>query len=118
MLSADHGKTVHPRTVNRTIQQIGLKSRVARKKPYISKVNRKKRLAFATKWRDDPETWWNSVIFTDESKYNLFGSDDYQRVWRSPNTKFEEQNTVATMKHGSGNIMIWGTNSRTSNNFH
>ncbi len=90
MLSTDHGKTVHPRTVNHVIQRSGLKSRVAQKKPYISKVNRKKRLAFATKWLDASETWWNSVIFTDESKYNIFGSDGYQRVWRSPNTEFEE----------------------------
>ncbi len=31
MLSADHGETVHPRTVNFAIQRSGLKSRVARK---------------------------------------------------------------------------------------
>ncbi len=31
MLSTDKRKTVHPRTVNRTIQRSGLKSRVARK---------------------------------------------------------------------------------------
>ncbi len=28
-------------------------------------------------------------------------------MWRSPNTEFEEQNTIATVKHGGGNIMIW-----------
>ncbi len=28
-------------------------------------------------------------------------------MWRSPNTEFEEQITIATVKHGSGNIMIW-----------
>ncbi len=108
MLSADHRKTVYPRTENRAIQRSGLKSQVARKNPpNISKINCKKSLAFATKWLDAPETWWNSEIFSDESKYNIFGSDGYQRVWRSPNTEFKE-NTIATLKRGGGNIMIWG----------
>lgn len=48
------------------------------------------------------------VLFSDESKYNLHGSDGRAYVWRKPNTEFHINNTRATVKHGGGSVMVWG----------
>lgn len=48
----------------------------------------------------------HSVIRSDESKYNLFGSNGRQSVTRKPNTGLETCNMHPTVKHGAGNVLI------------
>ena len=59
-------------TVRRRLHEIGLKGRVTRKKPYVNKVNRGKRLEYAKTYREKPLGYWNNALWTDESKFNLF----------------------------------------------
>ncbi|KAJ4426656.1 hypothetical protein ANN_26454 [Periplaneta americana] len=54
------------------------------------------------------QVFWDSVIWSDETKINLFGSDGAHRVWRKKNEGDEVDNTLSTVKHGGGSIMIWG----------
>jgi hypothetical protein len=82
--------------------------RMARKKPFISVVNRKKRLEFAKMHLNKPKEFWYNVIWSDESKFNIFGSDGRQLVWRKVNTELQKKNLVPTVKHGGGSQMVWG----------
>jgi hypothetical protein len=50
------------------------------KKTFINERNRKKRLEFARAYVNKPIDFWKTVLFTDESKFNIFGSDDPQHV--------------------------------------
>ncbi|XP_037912037.1 uncharacterized protein LOC119652164 [Hermetia illucens] len=59
--------------------------------PYISSVNKKKRLKFAEKYFLKDGSFWKTVIFCDESKFNLFGSDGKVKVWRKSSTEFNEK---------------------------
>ena len=68
-------KNVHPETVRRAIKSFNYKSYTPYKKPYINLKNRKKRLEFAKRFIDKGVDFWRKVIFSDESKYNIFGSD-------------------------------------------
>lgn len=102
------GKPLSADTVRRTLKSEGYNGRVARKKPYISNVNKKKRLAFAKEHVNQPNSFWNRIIFSDESKFNLFGSDGKQIVWRKPNTELQSKHTKKTVKHGGGSVMVWG----------
>ena len=68
------GKKVHADTIRRVLKA-GY-DRMARKKPYIKETNRKKRLIFAKQYIHKEETWWNNVIFVNESKFNIFSSDE------------------------------------------
>ena len=45
------------------------------KKPFISPVNRGKRHAWGKKHKEWADENWGRVIFSDESKFNLFGLD-------------------------------------------
>ena len=38
----------------------------------------------------------------------LFGKNSTFRVWRRKNAELNPKNTLPTVKHGGGNIMLWG----------
>ncbi|GFU89800.1 transposable element Tcb1 transposase, partial [Trichonephila clavipes] len=69
------GRSVSAETVRRVLRKAGYNGRVARKRPLIGKRNRVKRLKFAKEHILKPQQFWNEVIFSDESKFNFFGSD-------------------------------------------
>ncbi|GFX77229.1 transposable element Tcb1 transposase [Trichonephila clavipes] len=69
------GRSVSAETVRRVLRKAGYNGRVARKKPLIGKRNRVKRLKFTKEHILKPRQFWNEVIFSDESKFNIFGSD-------------------------------------------
>lgn len=107
-LSVETGKTCNPQTIRRVLHNAGYHGRNIRKKPYINKVNRQKRTNFAKKHLNYGETFWNTVIFSDESKYNIHGSDGREKVWRKPNAELDPINMSGTVKHGGGSVMVWG----------
>ena len=51
--------TIFESTINRRIQEADLYGRVARKKPYVNKVNRSKRPEYARTYREKPLGFWN-----------------------------------------------------------
>lgn len=107
-LSRDYNVKVTPQTVRNRLKSCGFVGRVPRKKPYIGKLNRKRRLDFAKEYISKPTPFWESVIFSDESKFNVSGSDGRQKVWRKKNKALESKNLRPTFKHGGGGIMVWG----------
>ncbi|GFX80625.1 transposable element Tcb2 transposase [Trichonephila clavipes] len=100
------GKSVSAETVRNMIRHAGYISRVARKKPFISLQNQKKRLEFAKTHQLKTDNFWKKVIFTDESKFNIFGSDGRRTVWRKPNTALDPKNLRPTIKHGGDSVML------------
>ncbi len=51
--------------------------------------------------------YWNHVLWSDETKINLFGSDGVKRVWRQPGEEYKDKCVLPTVKHGGGRVMIW-----------
>ena len=43
----------------------------------------------------------NKILWSDETKIELFGLNAKRRVWRKPGT-------IPTVKHGGGSITLWG----------
>ncbi|GFX20604.1 transposable element Tc1 transposase [Trichonephila clavipes] len=102
------GRSVSAETVRNVIRHAGYSSRVARKKPFIILQNQKKHLEFAKTHQLKTDNFWKKVIFSDESKFNIFGSDGRRTVWRKPNTALDPKNLRPTVKHSGGSIMVWG----------
>ena len=67
-------------TVSKHLNEIGLFAQRPMRKPLISKKNKKKRLDFAYKFVNKHQNWWNKVYFSNESTFNLFGSDGINYV--------------------------------------
>ncbi|KAI5624964.1 hypothetical protein C0J50_15440, partial [Silurus asotus] len=79
-----------------------------RRTPLLSPKNKKSRPQYVKSHVDKPQKFWDSVLWTDETKLELFGPMDQRYVWRRKNKAYEEKNTLPTVKHGGGSIMIWG----------
>ena len=61
--------------VHRRLHEVGLYGYVARKKLYVNKINRRKCLEYAKNYLEKPFGFWNKMLWSDESKFNLFESD-------------------------------------------
>ena len=84
-----------------------LKGRSARKKPLLQNRHKKARLQFATAHWDKDSTFWRNVLWSEETKTELFGHNDHRYVWREKGG-CKPKNTIPTVKHGGGSIMLWG----------
>lgn len=51
---------------------------------------------------------WQTVIFSDESKFNVFRSDGRDVVWRERGQAYDPRFTVKTVKFGDGSVIVWG----------
>ncbi|GFV64646.1 HTH_Tnp_Tc3_2 domain-containing protein [Trichonephila clavipes] len=96
------GKLVNPEIVRNALGKLKYHGKVPQRKPYISKANRQTRLTFAKMYVRQPTEYWEDVIFVDESKYNIFGSDSKQKVWRKSNTAMHVKNLRFSVKYVGG----------------
>ncbi|CDQ57087.1 unnamed protein product [Oncorhynchus mykiss] len=74
---------------------------VARRKPLLSTMHMAVRLKFSKRHLKDSQTMRNTILWSDETKTELFGLIAKRHVWRKPGT-------IPTVKHGGGSIMLWG----------
>lgn len=102
------GTTVSKKTISNTLRRHGLKSCSARKVPLLKPAHVQARLKFANDHLDDPEEEWEKVMWSDETKIELFGLNSTRRVWRKKKDEYNPKNTIPTVKHGGGNIILWG----------
>lgn len=100
-------KSCSAETIRRILRNHDFNGRIARRKPFISRKNQAARLKFAKEHITKDSSFWEHVIFADESKFNIFGSDGQTYVWRKPNTELQNKNLKPTVKHGGGSVMVW-----------
>ena len=63
-------------------------------------------LTFAKKHLDDPQDFWRNILWTDESKIELFGRCAARYICRKNGTAFDK-NIMPTVKHGGASVMFW-----------
>ena len=90
------GTTVSKKTISNTLRSHGFKSCSTCKVPLLKPAHVQAHLKFANGHLDDPEEEWEKVMWSDETKIELFG------------LKYNLKNTILTVKHGGGNIILWG----------
>jgi hypothetical protein len=93
--SVEMGEHSRRTTIFAALQQSGLYDRVARRKPLLSKRPMTSRLEFAKRHLKDSQTMKNKILWTDETKIELFGLNAKHHIWRNP----------VTVKNGGGSIM-------------
>ena len=65
-------------------------------------------MEFVNKYQYWTEDDWKRIIWSDETKINLFGSDGVKWRWKQGKNNLDPRIITLTIKHGGGNIMMWG----------
>ena len=52
--------------------------------------------------------YWKKVLWTDKSKFEVFGSQRRTFVRSRKNEKMLEEYLMTSVKHGGGNVKVWG----------
>uniref|UniRef100_A0A8C7JLI9 Transposase Tc1-like domain-containing protein n=1 Tax=Oncorhynchus kisutch TaxID=8019 RepID=A0A8C7JLI9_ONCKI len=91
--TAKVGDSVHRTTISRILHKSGLYGRVARRKPFLKDIHKKCHLKFATSHLGDTPNMWKKVLWSDETKMELFAH--------------HPEHNIPTVKHGGGSIMVW-----------
>ena len=101
------GLRLSDNTVERSLCRQGLRARVKIKKPLLTKKHQVRRLEWAKKCKHADWEFWAHANFSNESKFNLFGSDGRQYCWRKSGERLLDQHVQSIVKYGGGNIMVW-----------
>ena len=100
------GQPVCAQTIRRTLHQIGVYDCHARRKPLLKTIQKKASKQFAEDMSTKHMDYWNHVLWSDEMKINLFGSDGFKHVWRRPGEEYKGKCVMPIVKHGGGNVMV------------
>ncbi|XDV15199.1 hypothetical protein PO909_015329 [Leuciscus waleckii] len=95
-------------TIRHTLQQVGLHGCRPRRKPLLKLAHNKACKQFAESNLPKSMNYWKHVLWSDETKINLFGSDGVHHVWQCPGEEYQEKCILPTVEHGGGSIMVWG----------
>ena len=106
--SSFNEKSINASFFRKLLCKKGLKSYVSKKKPFLSKKMKEKRLKWCKRYDGMPIDYWRNVIFSDESmielKFGNIGSRVRRFSWENP---FKPQFLRRTVKH-SIKLMFWG----------
>jgi len=94
-------------TVRAILRRYGLFGRIAARCPYFSKKQIKNRLNWCKLYKRLHPSFWQGVIFSDESHITLH-CDSRKYVRRPENSKYEHRYASPVVKYGGKSIMIWG----------
>jgi transposase len=99
---------VHTCTVRTSLHELGFQSRVAVKKPFLSDQHKAKRLKFAKEYKKWTVEDWKSVIWTDESSFEIGKNTRQTVVWRKVDERHRSECLAPTFKSGRTSTMVWG----------
>ncbi len=71
-------------------------------------VHKKARKQFAEDKQMKDMDYLNHLLWSDEIKINLFGSDGVKCVWWQPGEEYKDKFVLPTVKHGGESVMVWG----------
>ena len=94
-------RTFQKDNISAALHQSDCYGRVARRKPLLSKRHMTALLEYAKRHLTNSQTIRNKILWSDETKTELFGLNTKHHVWR-------KHGTIPTVKHGGGSIMLWG----------
>ncbi|KAL0830028.1 hypothetical protein ABMA28_003486 [Loxostege sticticalis] len=101
------GVTVSEWTIRRRLKEANLTPKRPATGPKLTAGHRQARLQFAREHLNWSIDQWRSVLFSDECRMCLHGSDRRGRVYRRPGERFAQCCFAETVAYGGGSCMMW-----------
>jgi transposase len=98
---------ISAQTVRRRLKDNGLYGRALVKKPTLLPRHIKARLEFTKTYQNWTNDDWSKVLWSDESKICLHGSDGRRWTWKRPGEKLKPRHVKQTIKFDKS-VMVWG----------
>lgn len=107
-LREGRGVSVSENTVRRRLRDRNLRSHKPASGPKLTVAHRQARLEFARQHLNWNLAQWESILFSDESRMTLSGSDGRRNVMRRPGERYTQCCIRETVRFGGGSTMFWG----------
>uniref|UniRef100_A0AAY5KQP5 Transposase Tc1-like domain-containing protein n=1 Tax=Esox lucius TaxID=8010 RepID=A0AAY5KQP5_ESOLU len=111
------GTIITKKTIGNTLCCEGLNSCSACKVPLLKKAHVQAHLKFANEHLNDSEVNWVKVLWSDETKIELFGINSTRRVWRR-NAAYDPKNTIPSSKRRWKHYALGCFSSKGTRKFH
>lgn len=101
--------SVTAQTVRNRLREAGLRARRPHRGLDLTAARRQTRL----NWANVHVRWtlarWRTVLFSDESRFQLYRADGRLRVWRRDGERYADANVLRRVAHGGASVMVWTT---------
>ena len=105
-----YNKKVSKTTIWRAIKEIGFKSFIPRKKPFLSNNQIEKRLNFAKEFFCKSIQYWRKIVWSDECIFKVNNSSNQKKYWIKQTNEYQlplSITTSQTKKYNKKTIMVW-----------
>ena len=75
--------------------------------PVLTPRHRQQRLLWCRRHLNWTRRQWGDVLFTDESKFNVYMADGRQHVWRRRGERFADCCVQQHDRWGDGSVLVW-----------
>ncbi|KFM59137.1 Transposable element Tcb1 transposase, partial [Stegodyphus mimosarum] len=107
-LSSATGTTISRQTLYRRLMQIGLYARRPVRCVPLTSTHCRLRLAGSREHALWTPQQWACVMFSDESTFSLQSDSRRTFIWRTPDTRYHQENIIERHRYGSAGVLVWG----------
>ena len=104
VMGSSVSKCTIQRCLNRNVFHGRRPRRTQMHKPFHVAV----RLNFVKSHLDNEEVFWNTVLWRDEKKVEIFGYNNVKTIWCKKSEPSLPKKTLPIVKHGGGSMIFWG----------
>lgn len=107
-LQRQYFPNVSVETLRRYLRELDFKVYRRRRVPYLSRKTRRRRLKWGRVFSSWDKVDWLHVAFSDESKFVIFNAGGPIIYWKKRRSPPKPWHVKQVIKHGGGNVMVWG----------
>lgn len=102
-----HNRRISAQTVRNRLREANLRARRPHQGLDLTRARRQTRLNWATVHVRWTLARWRTVLFSDESRFQLYHADGRLRVWRRVGERYADANVLRRVAYGGGGVMVW-----------